>query len=1001
MKKLTASVLLVVVTSSFALVNAQKKGNDTIVREQTIGEVIITGALGIKKKQDAVTSSSQVVGAKDINQAASSNMADALTSKVAGLQINNTNNGVKPSYSVVLRGNRSLYGDNSALVVIDGAISTMNIYQQIPPDAVESVNVIKGPAGAALYGSRGSNGVLIVTTKRGTKSNRITFNLNSSIEITSVYKLPKIQSIYGQGIQDTSYDPTDFGGTNWVPYENTSWGPSYANSGLGGQNLIVGLPQADGSFITSPYKFNKDNIKDFFDNGIAFQNGLTMNVGGSDSYAMLSVNRLENEFMVEGDKLKRNSLIFKAGKKIDKFRIDGSFTFIDEIVNSSGANIYGFLLQTPSNVQVSRYKNSGNEGSWSPYAYNPYWLKDAMRNDANTTTFTGNLSMGYEINDNISLNYTGNIITQSQVVESHTDAFNTSNVKAWNTSDTFFNGGTLFTDFGKTPLVSAYNKTGTKSWEYYGDLMLNFKYDLTNDVALKANLGVNMSANKSDFLEVGGTNLKTPGWYNMNNVQNSTPWYSLNNGTQEGRSVAGFANVDLSYKDYLFLNGTFRVEQSSRLSLRPTYTTDIHKVPGYYYWSTGLSFVPTKAFEGLKDSFISYMKISGGFTRTGTAANAIYSIDQVAAFPTGFPFGTLSSYLYNPNGVNENIKPEFNNTLEGNVFLGMFKDRITLEASVYQVKTIDMVTRVTYPSSTGLGTMLDNVGNLKNNGFEVSLGLTPFKSENFEWNLRGSYSKYRSKVESLSNGQDMLILQTTGTTIPASIAAVVGYDAPMIVGTAYQRDDAGRIVVDANGLPIVNSKPQVLGKVNPDYTISFSTNIRFKSFTLSATGDYRTGNSFISMTKNMLGFTGGLEKSADFDRAQGYIIPNSVQLVNGQYVTNSTAVMDDPSYLGVMSYFTSNYQTDIAEEFLVDGTALKIRQISLSYALPKSLLQNTFVNGLTVGVFARNPFVWYAKSNRNFADPETANTSGIAGGYQAISQLPTSRAFGFNVNINF
>ncbi len=1007
MKKLTTSILAVVLTSSFMVVNAQNTKGDTL-RTQDIREVVVTGALNIKKKQDAVTASNQVVGAKDINQASSQNLADALTSKVAGLQINNTNNSVKPSYSVVLRGNRSLYASNAALVVIDGAISTMNIYQQLPPDAVESINVIKGPAGAALYGKEGSNGVLIVTTKKGTKSNRISFTLTSSLEISSAYKLPKIQSAYGQGIQDTSYDATDYNGTNWVPYENTSWGPSYSTSGLGGQLLQEGLPQADGSFIYSPYTFKKDNIKGFFNNGIALQNGITMNVGGSDSYAMLSLNRLENDFMVEGDNLKRNSFIFKAGKKIDKFRIDGSFTFIDENINQTGANLYGNLLQTPSNIEVSRYKNSGYSGHWTAYAWNPYALKDALRNTSNTTTFTGNLSMGYEFSKHISLTYVGNIITQSQVTENHTDGFNRASTTPWSTSDTYYDGATIF-DLGGNALniTSSYGKSMTKGWSYYGDLMLNFNYDLAENLGLKVNLGNNIQDKKFDYTQVGGTNLKTPGWYSMLNVQNSTPWYSLNNGYDRERIVAGFANADLAYKDYLFLNATYRIEQSSRLSLRPTYTTDVLKNPTYQYWSTGVSFVPTKAFESLRNNdILNYMKISGAFTRTGSAANAIYSIDQVGVFPTGYPFTTaagvtLNSYLFNSNGVNENIRPEYNNTLEGNLSLGFLKDRITLDASVYQVKTKDMVTQVTFPTSSGLGSMLDNVGNLKNTGFEVTLGLTPLKSSDFEWNLKGSYSKYRSKVESLANGQEQLILASTGTTIPGSIAAVVGYDAPMIVGTAYQRDPNGHIIVDANGLPVVNSKPEILGKVNPDYTISFSTNIRYKQFTLSATGDYRTGNKFISMTKNMLGFTGGLEKSADFDRSQGYIIPNSVQLVGGQYVTNTTTVMQDPTYHGVTQYFTSNYQTDIAEEFLVDGTALKIRQIALNYSLPKSLLQNTFVNSLTVGVFARNPFVWYAKSNRNFADPETANTTGIAGGYQAISQLPTSRSFGFNVNINF
>lgn len=1002
MKKLTSSVLLVVLSSTFAVANAQQKGNDTIPKNETaIGEVLITGALGIKKTKNEITSSQQQVSAKDLTEASSSNMAMALVGKVAGLQINNTNNSVNPSNRVVLRGNRSLYGSNEALVVIDNAVSTMNIYMQLPPEIVESVNVIKGPAGAALYGKEGGNGVIIVTTKRGTKSNKIAFSLKSSVEFSSVYKLPIMQSKYGQGIVDASYDPTDYNGTNWVPHENTSWGPSYADSGLGGQMLQVGLPQADGSFIHSKYQFNKDNIGKFFNTGILFQNGISMNVGGRDSYASLALNRLENNFIVDGDVLKRNSFLFKAGKQIDKFRIDGTFNFMDDQISQSGANFYGMLLQTPSNVEVKRYAKAGNEGHWTGYAWNPFWLKDALRSDSNTTTLTGNLALNYDFSDNISVSYTGNVISQGQVTESHTDAFNASNTSPWITDDPFYNGETLFTGFGKTPIVSSYNKSSTKLLRYYGDLMVNFKYSLTDDLKLKANIGNNITFLKADFSEVGGSNLQIPGWYHIKNVQNSTPWYSLSNGVNKERLVAFFGNLDLNFKDYLFLNATYRMEQSSKLSLRPAYTTNTLKNPWYKYYSAGISFVPTTAFPSIKSDVFNYMKISGAFTRTGNAANAIYSNDQIAVFPTGFPMGGNSSYLFNANGTDENIRPEFNNTIEGNVSLGFFKDRITIDGSVYQTKTIDLVSRVTYPASSGYGTMLGNVGDLKNNGFEIALGLTPIKTKDFEWNLKGAYSKYKSTVERLQEGADMLILQTTGNTIPGSIAAVVGYDAPMIVGTAYTRDDNGNIVVDDNGLPVVDAKPKILGKVNPDYTITFGTNIRYKNFNLSATGDYRTGNQFLSMTKNMLGFTGGLEKSADFDRSQGYIIPGSVQVVGGQYVTNTTPVNGVGDYEHVINYFTSNYQTDIAEEFLVDGTALKIREIALSYSLPKSLIANTFLTNVTVGVFARNPFVWYAKSNRNFGDPEAANTSGIAGGYQAVSQLPTMRTYGFNVNINF
>ncbi|WP_346986555.1 SusC/RagA family TonB-linked outer membrane protein [Chryseobacterium sp. POE27] len=1003
MKKLTTSVLAIVLTSSFVVVNAQNTQSDTL-RTQDIREVVVTGALGIKKRQDAVVSSNKVLNNQEISNGGNPNIAQALTGKVSGLQINTLDNSVNSTARIVLRGNRSISGTNTALIIIDGAISTTSIFQQLPPEIVENVNVIKGQQGAALYGEKGSNGVIVVTTKRGSKSSKIQFNLTSSVDVSTIYKLPYRQSLYGQGIQDTTFDGTDYNGTNWVPYENTSWGPLWSTPGLGGQSLPVGLPQADGSFIMANYGYQKDNIKKFFNNGILTQNGLSMNVGGDDSYAYLSLNRVENQFMVDGDNLKRNTLFFKAGKQVGKFRIDGTFNLIDQNTSQTSGNLYGMLLQTPANVNVRDYANSGISGHWTPYAVNPYWLRDHYRTNNNTTTFNGIVNLAYEFNKNISLTYTGNLLTTSGVTEAYNDQYTPADAIPWaNTGNPLFDGEDIFsfTQNSFTAITSGYNKTLTKSWKYYGDLMLNFNYDLTENLNLKANVGSNLQDTKEDYTQVGGTNLRIPGWYNINNVTNSTPWYSLDNGKARVRSAAWFANLDLAYRDYLFVNGTFRYEQSSVLSVRPTYTDD-YKNQGYSYYSLGASFVPTKAFEALKNDVFNYMKLSASYTRTGNSSTiGTYALDEIGVIPTGYPFGSLVSYRPNRNPVSPDIKPEFTNTFEANLALGFFKDRITLEGSYYNTKTEDLITNATLPTPTGFNAVLDNVGTMRNRGFEVDLGLTPFKSANFEWNLNGSYSQYRSEVLSLEGGGDRVILANAGSGIPASIAAVVGQQMPMIIGTKYQRDPNGNIVVGANGLPVVSSNYEVLGKVNPDYILTFGTTVRYKGFTLRAVGDYRTGNSFISASKSLLGFTGLLEKTAEFDRSQGYVIPNSVQLVNGQYVANTTAVGGVADYQHVMSYFTGSYQDDIAEEFVVDGTALKIREISLSYRFPKSWLSNTFVNTLTVGAYARNPFVWYAKSNRNFGDPEATNTSGNGGGFQAISQYPTSRTFGFNLNVTF
>lgn len=1002
MKKLTTSILAVVLTSSFMVVNAQNTQGDTL-RTQDIREVVVTGALGIKKRQDAVVTSNKVVGNSELTQASSPSLSQALISKVSGLQINTTNSGVNPTTKVILRGFRSITGDTNPLVVIDGVVSSMTVFNQLPPEIVENVNVIKGQQGSSLYGSQGSNGVIVVTTKRGSKSERITVNLSSSVEFTNVYKLPIRQKLYGQGYPgEADYSSVDYNGTNWVPYENTAWGPAFNDPSIGGQLIEVGMPQANGQFLKTTYspKDNGNNIKKFFNTGIMFKNGFNVNIGGADSYTFLSYDRLENEFVIPGDKLKRNTIFLKSGKKIGNFRVDATFNIIDQSTNQTNANLYSQMLQTPTNVDVTAFKDSGFAGNYSPFVYNPYTMKNYLRGETNLTSANAILSMSYEFNKNISLTYNGTLYMMGQNVENHVDAFDTTLVR-YSVPGTGIDGLTL-RQFGLRSLTSSYNKAVSRTRNYYGDLMLNFKYDLTDNINLVANIGNNITDNYTTTTSVGGTNLNIPGWYNVSNVLNPTPYYQLNNGFVRSRQVALFANVDLGYKDYLFLNLTGRGEETSRLSVRPTGTSDL-KNKIYPYYSAGVSFIPTKAFTSLtNNNVLNYLKVSGSYTVTGNAVVSAYDLDEIGVFPTGYPLAN-SSYLLNRNPTNQYLRPEANKTVEGNVSLGLFKDRITIDGSAFQTITDRLITGSTVSTTTGISSLTDNVGKIKNTGFELDLGVTPFKSKDFEWNLKGSYSKYKSLVQDLGSGIDEVNLAADGYGIPVGIFAVKGEQMPVIKGVRYERDPNGNIIVDSNGLPITNSKYQILGKVNPDYVLGFSTNVRYKGLTLSVTGDYRTGNSFVADTKSLLGFSGALEKSADFDRSKGYVIPGSVQNTgtasNPIYTPNTTPVLGQASYTGAANYFTSSYQTAVGEEFVVDGTALKIREIALSYQIPRSVLSNTFVRSLSVGVYARNAFAWYAKSNRNFSDPETSSV-GI-GGIAATSQYPTTRVFGFSLNASF
>ncbi|AZI33932.1 SusC/RagA family TonB-linked outer membrane protein [Kaistella carnis] len=988
MKKLTTSVLAVVLTSSFALVNAQNV-QDTI-KTQNIGEVIITGALGIKKTADATTSAQQVVGAKELNQAAAPNAIQSLTGKVSGLKITNTNSSVNPDYNIVLRSAKSVTGSNQALIVIDNSISTAAILGALPPEAIENVNVIKGLQGSALYGSQGVNGVIIVTTKRGTKSEKISFNLTSAVEISQVFKLPKVQTRYGKGVQDESYSDVDYGGTNYVPWENTSWGPAY-NGILGGQTVPTGLPQPNGQYIYGQYAPVKDHFSKFFQNGVSYQNGLSINVGGSDSYAFVSMNRLDNGFVVAGDKLKQNNFLFKGGKKFDKLRVDGQFNYIGRLVNQTNGGLYDDLLQMPTTNDIRAYKNSGFTGYLTPYSVNPYWSIENERLNSSLEYLNGIISLQYDINKNINVTYTGNLSLSKTEQENHNNGYN--KVITYDDPNVSI----------PTGVASYYYNRNYTDRRYYGDLLLNFDYDLNEDFNLKVNLGNNIQDRAYNARSVGGSGLIIPGWYSVNNISSlalptdtavKEDGGTMDNYNRRVKSYAFFGNLDLAFKDYLYLNGTYRYEQSSLFS---TNINGQFNNKAYPYYSAGLSFIPTKAFDFGGD-VLTYVKIAPSYSRVGNANLNPYSVNPTGNVAAGYPFN-VPSYVLNTSVTNPNVKPEYFTSIELNAILGFFNDRITLEGSVYQSKTKDLIIASAPSNTSGLSSYVDNIGNAKTTGFDIDLGLTPIKTQNFTWNLHGYFSKSETILESLKSGASQVALLTYSSP-SIGVAAVVGENLYSFVGSTYRKDPNGNIIVGANGVPLINSALSVLGNVNPDYTMGLTTSFKYKGLSLSAVMDYRKGGQFVSFTKGLLAFTGGLEQTADQERENGYVVPNSVQLVGGNYVTNSTAAYS-ADYSGVVTYWTGNNFRRTGENLIVDATFFKVREIALSYDLPKSVLQSTFVNGITVSMYARNPIAIYAKSNRNFADPESSNYSGNLSGIADTSQYPTTRTFGFKLNATF
>ncbi|RZJ73557.1 SusC/RagA family TonB-linked outer membrane protein [Flavobacterium sp.] len=931
----------------------------------TLGEVLITGALGLQKKADAQTASQQVVKNDELTKAAQPNAVLALVGKVSGLQINTTSTSVNSSTRVVLRGNRSLSGSNEALVVIDNAVSSIAAYSALPPDMIESVNVIKGAQGAALYGQQGGNGVIIVTTKRGAKGSKPVVQIGSSIDFEEVSFVPQRQRRYGQG----------WSGQH-VNYENGAWGAEFD-----GVPRATGLMQADGTYVTTPYRSIKDNIKEFFQTGTIAQTNLAISGGNLENgYANFMANRQSTDFVVAGDELKRNAFIFRAGKKLGKWTVEGNASYTTQKTETTSAALYSELLQAATNIPVERFSSPFNQYHWTSYYNSPYWSRENIRNEGRSDRFRGQMDLGYKFNDNIDARYTFNVVQLQTDALSYTNAY----------TDLLQVGG------GDQTTVSSFDTQNTMARNIYADFIVNFKYNLTEKLNMVLNVGNNIRDNYYSISAVGGDNLTVPGVYNVSNV---TGIPRASNLRQRDRAASVFGNLDLNYGEWIFLNATARNDWVSVLDTSNN---------SFFYPSAGLSFVPTQLFEGLKDNkVLNRAKIYANITKTGGNSFVGYGqIFEQYVQGTGYAFGDLNSFVQSSSAVFQYINPEFYTNKEIGINLEFLNGRITLDAAYFRSDNKDLITNITPSFASGLTSLGVNIGRAHTTGGEIDLGFTPIRKEDFgnlgiTWTNRLGYSRAIMKVDKVSDQTSSVSLQNFATSGGIGIFAEEGEEFPLIKGIGYERDDQGRVIIDpTTGNPVKTTEYIKLGKSTPDYILNYNTSIQYKGFAISATMDYRTGHQFWSGSKQWLSWSGHLYDSALTGRT-GFVFPNSsYDDGSGNYVANTSVLTGGTTYGSYLSYYQDEY-AETAENFVLDATAFKVRELSLAYSFQPETLERLGLTQLRLSVNARNPFMVLPKENRNYSDPEQSNTTGNAAGLAAVGQYPLTRTFGFAVNVTF
>ncbi len=978
-----------------------------------LGEVVVTGALGVKTAQRSTGYAQATVTNQELTQAKVTNFANGLTGKVSGLQINTVNNGIDPDLRITLRGNRHINSDNTALLVVDGLQVPSNFLNTINPDDIETVDILKGASGAALYGSEGSNGVLVVTTKRGSRTSKPTITYSNTFQIEKVSYLPDLQKTYGSyggegtqtfnGVTTSFIDPLT-GFSRYVPFENQSYGPA-----LNGSIVALGAKISDGTSFMTPYSVPSYGapLEAFWNTGKTEQNNLSYRSGNQANNFSFSFQNVNTTGIVPMDKNQRTAFRISGANTYGKFRADYSVGYTQRIISTysgdyttAGYSPYFNLLQTPPFVPIRSFKDltspyADPNGYFNDYGSNPYWQLQNSRINRRIDAFVGSLNLNYKFTNWLDATYKiGNNygIFQSKFTRSQV------NFSSYARSDPSA-GGNQASALGSTVLGAVNDVTefgdGSSTTGSSGgnqgysrlqqDIYVNFHHTFFNDFHTSLLLGNTIWRERQKYIAAASNSLLIPNLYNVAFI---TGQPTSTESEAEIRQIGYYGDLRLDYKNFVFVEGTLRNDHDSRL---PT------KNSSFWYPSVKGSFVFTDAIPSLKgNKILSYGKLRASYSQVGQVSVQPYSINNTYNITTGFPFGSTGGLTANTTANNANLLPEKTKEKEFGIDFGLFEGRVGGQVTYYDTHTTNQTFSVSSSPSTGYSSYILNAGELKSNGLEADLNLQVFTKTNnkVSWNIGGNLAINNSKVVSLLPGVLNDFALGTGT---AAVHAVVGLPYGQIEGTSLLRDpNNGKIVVGANGDAQLVSTVSAQGSTTPKYILGLTTSVGYKFITLSMVAEYRTGYVVYNAIGSSLNFSGTSAQSASAGR-QRFIFPNSeIQTSPGVYVPNTSLSTFD----GNINYWTSSAFYNATSTYITSGAFWKLREVNLNFDLSQFLGSKKYVKGLSFALVGRNLLMFRPKSNM-WSDPEISNTNGNAVGINDSNQTPPTRIFGANLNVTF
>jgi TonB-linked SusC/RagA family outer membrane protein len=1008
------------------------------VQHQTtsLSEVVVT-SLGIQRQSKELGYATAKVNTSELTQAKVVNVATGLAGKVSGLQINLVNNGVKPDVRITLRGNRSILGNNEPLLVFDGIQLPVTYLTLINPDDVANVTILKGASASALYGSSASNGVMIVTTRKGKPKPIIT--LSSTVNFESIAYLPKFQNTFGPYGGEGNANPLSanpYAGvvqigdnpyTVYVPYENQNYGPRY-----NGQKVPIGAPirvyNADNTAYTIqqasiPYSAVSNAKSSFFNTGVQTQNGLTYAVGDDKSNFYISFQDVLSHGIIPKDQSRRDNFhingthttgVFTAQYSLNytvtstnvtaeggtPFRWGTLPVYVGSYGTATGGGyfqnrpLYWNIINQPANINFQSYKNwqtdpfANPNGYFNAYYGNPWWQIDQSRFNENQSDILGSLSLDLKPTSWLEFNYRVSI-ARDDYSNQYTQAGFT--FAPWAIADTLGSGNIPSSVKAFSPSsgnASSFNQTINSEFLIEGTKTFG-------DFNTKLILGSQVIANNAQIMNMSASALVIPNFYNISNRLGAP---TVGQNIYQQRVIGVFGDLTVGYKNFLYLHGSLRNDWNSLLSSNNR---------SYLYPAVDASFIFTDGISSLQNSkFLSFGKLRAAWAKTAQVSIQPYSLQSTFDPGNGFPFGGVPGYTVDGLFANPNIKPEISEDMELGLDLGFMNNRVNLSVAVYNTSTNNQTIPITISAATGYVQAFVNSGEMQNQGVEVDLRFTPLlKTESgFRWDIGANFSYNKNTVKSLGYGLPQVTivnpLATQNGVANATVAAV-GKAYGQLQTSDWNRDpSSGRIIVDpSTGNPTLNSTPQLFGTTVPPTKIGVTTSISYKGFTLNAVADGRFGAVLFNGIGTDLDFTGVSGYSVSSGR-QPFIMPNSViSDGNGKYVTNTSVTSQKPN-LGGNNFWASTWNQG-GVNYVNSADFWKLRELSLTYNFPaKMLAPLKYINGATLGFVARNLIVIRAKDNI-WADPEFANTNGNATGNTDINQLPPTKFLGFNITLTF